>query len=104
MTKVWAQRPTGGERYFSVKGHATGSERVCAAVSGIVYALAGYLANDPAVEMEELRLDDGDVLMSWTGGEKDLAALQMACIGLMQIEKAEPNYIETNISENIFQK
>ena len=44
MTKVYAERD-GNRCILSAQGHAIGSEQVCAAVSGLLYALAGYLTN-----------------------------------------------------------
>lgn len=102
MTTVWAAVPQKRERAIVVTGHATGSEKVCAAVSGILYALAGYLSNAKGVDIQTMRMEDAHVCLRWTGGKKDLAALQMACIGLMQVEKAHPEYIKTEISEKIF--
>lgn len=92
-------------RMLSLKlaGHATGSERVCAAISGIVYALAGYLVNDTETEMLTQWMEPGDTSLQFICGERGLAAMQMACIGLMQIEKAEPEYVRTKISKNIFE-
>lgn len=104
MTTVWAAVPQRRKRAIVVTGHATGSEKVCAAVSGILYALGGYLNNAKGVGIQTMRMDDAHVCLKWTGGKKDLAALQMACIGLMQIEKAHPEYIKTEISEKIFEK
>lgn len=102
MTTAWAARPERRMRAIVVRGHATGSEKVCAAVSGILYALAGYLQNAKGVTIDQMRMDDAYVCIKWTGGKRDLAALQMACIGLMQIEKAEGDFLKTEISEKIF--
>ena len=102
MTTVWAAVPQRKERAIVVQGHATGSDRVCAAVSGLLYALAGYLTNAKGVEIQTIRMEDAYVCLKWTGGKRDLAALQTVCIGLMQIEKANPDFIKTEISEKIF--
>lgn len=104
MTTVWAAVPQRRERAIVVTGHATGSDKVCAAVSGILYALGGYLTNAKGVDIQTMRMEDAHVCFKWTGGKKDLAAFQMACIGLMQIEKAHPDFIKTEISEKIFEK
>ena len=102
MTTVWAAVPQRKERAIVVQGHATGSDRVCAAVSGLLYALAGYLTNAKGVEIQTIRMEDAYVCLKWTGGKRDLAALQTVCIGLMQIEKANPDFIKTENSEKIF--
>lgn len=81
------------------EGHATGSERVCAAISGIIYALAGFLANERA-EVDEMQvpvLGDGMARLSCEGSERVCAAYQMAAIGLAQIAKEHPNFIEVYI-------
>ena len=87
---------------LGLRGHATGSERVCAAISGLVYALAGFLANDEDTEMLAQWMEPGDVSLQFICGERGKAALQLVLIGLMQIEKAHPDYIKTKISEEIF--
>ena len=44
MPQVYAERD--GQRcILSAQGHATGSVEACAAVSGILSALAGYVTN-----------------------------------------------------------
>lgn len=101
-TAVATYHPDTNIYEITVKGHATGSNTVCAAVSGIVYALAGYLANDDETKMLVQWLEPGDSSLQFTCGERGLGAVQMACIGLMQIEKSDPQYIKTKISENIF--
>ncbi len=65
-------------------GYADGGEDiVCAAVSGIVYALLGYLANS-ACSLKINRLGSG--IADVECGEGGLEALKLACIGLIQIE------------------
>ena len=44
MTTGYAELE-GGRCLLVLDGHATGSPSVCAAISGLVYALAGYLTN-----------------------------------------------------------
>lgn len=102
MTTIWAAKPSRRERVLCAVGHATGSDKVCAAVSGILYALAGYLNNAKGVDVHDMRMEDGRVTLKWSGGKRDLAALQMACIGLMQLEKAHGEYIKTKIGDEIF--
>lgn len=94
--------PDWGGYELTVRGHATGSEKVCAAVSGIVYALAGMLANDEETTILTQEIRPGDADISFSGGEKALGAMRMACIGLMQLEKAEPDKVRCKISEKIF--
>ncbi len=101
MCEVYARRD-GREHVLMLTGHATGSEKVCAAASGIVYALAGYLENQRAagkVKLVEMRLDSGDTRMEWQGTRGTEAAYEMAVIGLAQIAKAEPDYIKVEVGE-----
>lgn len=85
-----------------MRGHATGSEQVCAAASGLVYALAGTLLNDKEAEILEQEMTPGKAVIRFYGGRDALAALKTVCIGLLQLEKAEPSYIKTKISQKIF--
>ena len=80
---------------MSVKGHAEyssgGDDIVCAAVSGLVYALLGYLANE-AVEFKINAFGSGvaDIECSLRGEE----AMKLACIGIWQISLTYPEYVE----------
>lgn len=101
MTSVYAE--TNG-RYclLSIQGHATGSEQVCAAVSGLVYALAGYLvnaANEQRALLYQERLESGDVLLEFSGDDRASAAFEMTVIGLRQIEKQFPDMVTVEILE-----
>ena len=102
MTEVRARYLKGGECSLTLLGHATGSEKVCAAISGLVYSLLGYLANDKRARVLYQRVTDGDVCLIWRGRKEALAAWRMACIGFLQLEEAEPKYIKTDIDEKIF--
>lgn len=44
MTRIYAEMD-GPRCTISAQGHATGSVEACAAISGILYALAGYVTN-----------------------------------------------------------
>ncbi|MDY3701883.1 MAG: hypothetical protein SO107_14830 [Flavonifractor plautii] len=91
MTRVRAMRC--GDHYaVHARGHATGSPQVCAAISGLLYALAGY-ARNAGYGLRE-RLDSGDVYMEFRGGAGMEAAYDMAVIGLMQIAAQYPEYLE----------
>lgn len=105
MTEVKAARAkflNGG--YYSIElfGHATGSDKVCAAVSGLVYALAGYLDNDTDVRWKNVDLSPGLASFDWEGGAESEGAWRMAIIGLAQLEKAEPERIKVHIPENFY--
>lgn len=100
MTRVYAEKD--GDSYLlSAEGHATGNEQVCAAVSGIVYALAGYLTNaarDGYATSYALETDRGKALLHCYGGERVEAAYDMAVIGLQQIEKQYPQLVKVEFS------
>ena len=93
MTKVLAKNGN-GRYYIKADGHATGSPIVCAAISGIIYALAGYLGNSESIRCEEIKLSDGSAELEFYGGDDAEAVYMMTVIGLMQIEEQHPEYIE----------
>lgn len=70
---------------------------MCAAVSAIMYALAGWLINadgggkayDVLIEMSSGRAELG-----WRGGAEADAVYRMVVIGLAQIAKSYPDYIQ----------
>ncbi len=85
-----------GEKFrLCIDGHAnyseSGSDIVCAAVSGIFYSLLGYLAN----ECESLyirSLCSGHVDIEC--GAEGLEAMKLACIGLLQISLSYPDCVK----------
>lgn len=101
MTRVNAEMADG--RYaLTAKGHATGSEQGCAFISGILYALAGYLSNaeaDGFARIGSMRLEPGDVSIRARGDGRVGAAFDMAVIGLRQLEKQHPKLVQVEISE-----
>ncbi len=83
-------------------GHAEGSAQVCAAVSGLMYALAGYLLNAKRrglARVEELRLDSGDARLEWLGKPRTEAAFDMAAVGLEQLAKGNPQCVRVEVTE-----
>lgn len=101
MTSVYAERD-GRRCILCAQGHATGSPEVCAAVSGILYALAGYLTNAQEARGLELRhytMESGDVLLDFNRDDGAVAAFEMAVIGLKQVEKAYPEYLSISYRE-----
>ena len=83
---------------LTLSGHANyGEERadiVCAAVSGIFYALCGYLANTykEGLRIYSLEPGLGDLECAREGEE----AMRFACIGLLQIALSYPGYLSLN--------
>lgn len=92
MTKVYYEAE-GGRYLLSVKDHATGSPVVCAAVSGLCYALAGYLANAEDVTVYNRRMEPGDVLLHFRGDQQAQGAFEAVVIGLLQMEKKYPELV-----------
>ena len=99
MTTVYYEAQ-GGRCLLSVRGHATGSPAVCAAVSGLVYALAGYLVNCEGVLLYNKVLDSGQALLHFQGDQGAQAAFRVTLIGLAQIAKAHPEQVELTGEKN----
>ena len=101
MTQGYAELE-GGRCLLALDGHATGSPEMCAAISGIVYALAGYLANagrDGFAEFYRMELESGKVRIHCHGDDRVTAACEMAIIGLRQLEKAHPDLLQMDLQE-----
>lgn len=79
----------GGIHRIECIGHATGSEQVCAAVSGLMTALAGYLVNHNEQNIKHITLESGNGVIMFKGAH---AAFEMTKIGLLQIAQAYPKY------------
>lgn len=83
---------------LTIDGHAGyrigGADIVCAAVSGIFYALIGYLHNLKKNDFSINAVRDGyaDIYCNKSCEE----ALKLTCIGLIQIEITYPGYVEVN--------
>lgn len=92
MTRVTAWQE--GDRYgIAARGHATGSVAGCGYISGILYSLVGYLVNEREVCLDRRRMEPGDVVLRFRGGERARAAYDMAVIGLKQLERSHPELI-----------
>ena len=94
MTRVYLEQD--GQQYtVSCKGHATGSVETCAAVSCLVYTLAGWLRNTSVLVLEE-KLEDGDALIQYHGGAAAETAFDMICVGFLQLQEQYPEYISVD--------
>lgn len=94
MTQVYLEQD--GQRYtVSCQGHATGSVEACAAVSCLVYTLAGWLRNTSVLVMKE-KLEDGDALIQFCGGAAAETAFDMICVGFLQLEAQYGDYISVD--------
>lgn len=78
----------------SICGHAGysagGADIVCAAVSGLVYALVGYLANESGELRVNLLCSGCADIECGTDGEE---AMKLCCIGLLQIALSYPGTV-----------
>ena len=85
---------------LSVVGHAgysgEGNDIVCAGVSAIVYALLGFLHNQPDKEKRLTgRVESGETVIFWQGDDQaSSSAFRMAEIGLLQIAQKYPEYVK----------
>ena len=77
--------------YIHARGHATGSPECCAAVSCLLYTLAGWLKNSRC-KVEDASLDDAHAFFCWHG-RKAGTAFEMMAVGFLQLEKTCPEHI-----------
>ena len=93
MTRVTINKGEG--RYLiCCEGHATGSVKVCAAVSTLMYTLLGYLKNAGDITVESEELADGYAEVEFSGSESARVVFELISIGFMQLERAHPNFIQ----------
>lgn len=96
MTRVYFEQRDGCYG-ICARDHATGSEAACAAVSGLMYALAGYLINaerEGLVQNVHGHLSPGDAEQRWEGGAEANAVYDLVVIGLMQFARSYPQFVE----------
>lgn len=99
MTRV-TTAAQGNTYIIEAKGHATGSEAVCSAISAIMYALAGYVLNARDIDVQLCILDDGHATVKFSGDVTAEAVYKMAEIGLLQIEAANADCIKVTENKN----
>lgn len=97
---VFMQAENNGIR-LCIDGHAPKSTAfICPAVSGIFYALSGYLANRFGKELvvNAIRSGHADIVCS----EEAKEFFKMACMGFLQMAEKYPGSIEvkTNVWES----
>jgi len=69
---------------------------VCNYITGVLYALAGYVMNaeeNGFARIDKLESAPGDVTVRCRGDERVMAAFDMAKIGLLQLERVMPDMI-----------
>ncbi|MBQ3557856.1 MAG: ribosomal-processing cysteine protease Prp [Oscillospiraceae bacterium] len=85
-----------GKQYtVKCQGHATGSVEACAAVSCLVYTLAGWLRNTSVVKLDE-KLEAGDALIRFCGGDAAETAFDMITVGFLQLQEQYGEYISVD--------
>lgn len=83
-----------GNKYtIQCTGHATGNENVCAAVSSIIYTLAGYLHNTKTIAVAMSQLESGNAMIVFAGETEAKVAFDMTVIGLLQLAQSFPEYV-----------
>lgn len=94
MTQVYLEQD--GQRYtVDCRGHATGSVEACAAVSCLVYTLAGWLRNTSVLVLKE-KLEDGKAHIQFCGGDAAETAFDMISVGFLQLERQYGDYINVD--------
>ena len=92
MTTVYLEHE-GGTFAIHARGHATGSPEVCAAVSALMYTLAGWLKQHPEIGGIQ-RLDDGDAsVVFFDRSDAAKTAFELADVGFRQLAASYPEYI-----------
>ncbi len=95
MTRVYLEQD--GNRYcVSCKGHATGSVEACAAVSCLVYTLAGWLRNVDTLTTQA-RLEEGDSLICFYGGAAAETAFDVICVGFLQLQAQYGAFVQVDL-------
>lgn len=84
-------------RYLNCTEHA-GNNEVCAAISGICYALTGYLINRVPDDKVEYELMSSHASISAKDSDLAREAFLMAEIGLRQIEQTYGDYIHVDVN------
>jgi uncharacterized protein YsxB (DUF464 family) len=87
-----------GRYKLRLDGHAgynPGNDIVCAAVSSIIFALEGWLANsrEHIAQIFTMRCRPGDVEIDVSGDDTLRPAFEMAYIGLAQIAETYPDNV-----------
>lgn len=95
MTRVYLEQD--GQRYtVNCQGHATGSVEACAAVSCLIYTLAGWLHNASVLVLKEELDDDARALIQFHGGAAAETAFDMICVGFLQLAESYGEYISVD--------
>lgn len=103
MIRVYYARGE-GEHELTINGHAGyaeyGKDIVCAGVSAITYALLAWMEHnqEEITQFDELMVEDGQVYITCAGSDKLTTAFQVALMGLIEIARAHPEYVDIEYS------
>lgn len=92
MTQIKARYGRDGYSIVSL-GHA-GTKESCVAVSTIIQTLAGWIEN---AHSGACLLNKGDAKIAFPKGGGADVAMDMAVIGLLQVQKAAPDDVKVEI-------
>ena len=94
MTKIYIEKNKNRYKLYA-EGHATGSNKVCAAVSILTHTVYGYLMNskDIYVSVNKLEPEKAKASFEWYGEKAAQAVYDMALSGFLSLEMAESKYI-----------
>lgn len=97
MTQIYAEK-NGNQYKIFAKGH-TGDIETCNYITGILYALAGYIQNNKEIQIGQMRMEKGNVSIAFWGDNAAEAAFDMAIIGLLQLENSYPDSVQIDQAE-----
>lgn len=85
------------------KGHATGSEQVCSAISALMYSLEAWIINNPdCVRKYFSDFEAGDVHIEFIPVESEsYTALEFLVTGLVSLAKNYGEYVTVSVSSEI---
>ena len=94
MTKVYLEQD--GNRFtVSAKDHATGSVECCAAVSCLLFALAGFLQEIPFTILR-LSLEDADAQIVFRGDDRCKAAFDLVKTAFVMMEQSYGEFVSVD--------
>ena len=82
-----------GRYTVEAQGHATGSVQACAAVSALMYSLAGYLANADGIELYSEDIADGFFAVEFSGEHAAQFIYDFCLIAFLQLEKNYADFV-----------
>lgn len=81
------------------KGHATGSEAVCAAISCLLCTASAYTEDSNTIVRLSHRLKPADAMLSWQGGVAAETVFRFLEVGMRLLAHNNTEYITVQIVE-----